>query len=776
MVEHLGAIRIAATSEGMDQATSYFNTNCHGCLTASDGYTALYATNADVDRINAENLKKLDAPLIDFHSKDAVSGDRDAFHTVTGAHWVSDEDACGGPDGEATTPHAEQKEWEAELKGNTFFQDCLAVGEWKSRRGGEDTRISLDLKTGALVMLLRNIDTKGKLVNGSQGKIVDWVNAAEHLEGIEFRVALEKVEGSLSEVELAKLVRQAENLTAFVQKNSHIEELKLPVVRFDKCGGRPEIIHVVEPERFEATVPALGLCYRVQLPLKLGWAITVHKSQGMTLDRAKMNLDKCQADGQVYVALSRAKTMAGLRLEQPLKLGQIHSADVVREFYSRCREGLPIIGPAQRAGGKTIHHWSTEPDKSAEDLVKVNWPPGSSRWESCKAPLSGCLVKIEEPPAGCNRSFQGKTFVITGEFRNTTREEVKNVCIKHGGKVTQNVSRVTTHLIHGEKLMTGEAVDTSKKYKKAKEVKTVVILDEDRWRHMVLTSKDPQALMTSFFSMKRLHLTPIPISPVSGRTFATSNFKHAYERAEAPEGAMDLGGALHSLIQGFCRKNSIDWQGHGLPFLKNLQREAKQNLDDPIAEMTQRMWTSFLELQDTEFCHILNATVRTDDADLCDETAVVSRGINTLCVTAGREGGQAARHPPDNVCYRGSGFDDAYRSFFVVGRSFRQPAYLATSFTQAKADFFLQRSPLPSKVRWLVRIDPVRKCVHVNLVRKRVPNLPDEQEYLFAPYSAFTVTSVTWTEGTVQDPHVIELLAAVDNKEEPEDLPLAPWS
>ena len=185
---------------------------------------------------------------------------------------------------------------------------------------------------------------------------------------------------------------------------------------------------------------------------------------------------------------------------------------------------------------------------------------------------------------------------------------------------------------------------------------------------------------------------------------------------------------------------------------------------------------SFLELQDTEFCHILNATVRTDDADLCDETAVVSRGINTLCVTAGREGGQAARHPPDNVCYRGSGFDDAYRSFFVVGRSFRQPAYLATSFTQAKADFFLQRSPLPSKVRWLVRIDPVRKCVHVNLVRKRVPNLPDEQEYLFAPYSAFTVTSVTWTEGTVQDPHVIELLAAVDNKEEPEDLPLAPWS
>ena len=49
-------------------------------------------------------------------------------------------------------------------------------------------------------------------------------------------------------------------------------------------------------------------------------------------------------------------------------------------------------------------------------------------------------------------------------------------------------------------------------------------------------------------------------------------------------------------------------------------------------------------------------------------------------------------------------------------------------------------------------------------------------QYLFAPYSAFTVVSATWNLGTSLDPHVIELEAAVDNKEEPEDLPLAPWS
>jgi hypothetical protein len=79
-------------------------------------------------------------------------------------------------------------------------------------------------------------------------------------------------------------------------------------------------------------------------------------------------------------------------------------------------------------------------------------------------------------------------------------------------------------------------------------------------------------------------------------------------------------------------------------------------------------------------------------------------------------------------------------------------------------------------VMWRVRIDPVRRCMHVNLVTRRVPRLPDEQEYLFAPYSAFSVLSVAWNAGTVNDPHIIELLAAVDNQTEPEDLPPAPWS
>ena len=74
----------------------------------------------------------------------------------------------------------------------------------------------------------------------------------------------------------------------------------------------------------------------------------------------------------------------------------------------------------------------------------------------------------------------------------------------------------------------------------------------------------------------------------------------------------------------------------------------------------------------------------------------------------------------------------------------------------------------------MVRIDPVKKCMHVNLVKKS--NVPGEEEYLFTPYSAFTVVQATRREGTAKDPHIIELLASHDNKLASEGLVLAPWS
>jgi ATP-dependent exoDNAse (exonuclease V) alpha subunit len=83
-----------------------------------------------------------------------------------------------------------------------------------------------------------------------------------------------------------------------------------------------------------------------QLPLKLAWAITVHKSQGMTLDRAKIDLSRSFASGQGYVALSRLKTLEGLHLSG-FNPSAFMIAEVVREtdmmFRSRSNQAENAI-------------------------------------------------------------------------------------------------------------------------------------------------------------------------------------------------------------------------------------------------------------------------------------------------------------------------------------------------------------------------------------------------------------------------------------------------
>ena len=64
-------------------------------------------------------------------------------------------------------------------------------------------------------------------------------------------------------------------------------------------------------------------------------------------------------------------------------------------------------------------------------------------------------------------------------------------------------------------------------------------------------------------------------------------------------------------------------------------------------------------------------------------------------------------------------------------------------------------------------------CVLATSFNKHT-HVTNELEYLFSPYSVFLVTRVQWAR-TPDDPHTIELLAAIDNRRESKDLLLAPW-
>jgi ATP-dependent DNA helicase PIF1 len=103
----------------------------------------------------------------------------------------------------------------------------------------------------------------------------------------------------------------------------------LPIVRFHNGVERIMAPHVWQSEN----IPSIGV---TQIPLILSWAITIHKSQGASIDAAEIDIGSSIFEcGQTYVALSRVKSMNGLYLTS-FDISRIQIFNVVKHFY----EGL----------------------------------------------------------------------------------------------------------------------------------------------------------------------------------------------------------------------------------------------------------------------------------------------------------------------------------------------------------------------------------------------------------------------------------------------------
>ncbi len=176
----------------------------------------------------------------------------------------------------------------------------------------------LELKAGMRVILLVNLDLEAGLVNGSQGEIVGWENydagklpksknsltnstRKDHESGS--RLPMPVLSGDYT-------LHREQNIDIFIQKAAQRE---WPVVRFD--NGLERTIYA------DCTVNEVGdrapwsLISRTQIPLFAAWAMSIHKSQGMTLDNVVVDLSRSFEEGQMYVALSRARSLEGLKVE-----------------------------------------------------------------------------------------------------------------------------------------------------------------------------------------------------------------------------------------------------------------------------------------------------------------------------------------------------------------------------------------------------------------------------------------------------------------------------
>lgn len=158
---------------------------------------------------------------------------------------------------------------------------------------------TLTLKVGAQVMFIKNDSSPAKLYyNGKIGKITE----------IDDTKIMVLCKGELSPIEVKE------------EKWENIQ-------------------YVVNNETKEIEQNVIGEF--IQYPLRLAWAITVHKSQGLTFDRAIIDVHAAFAFGHVYVALSRCKSLEGLTLKTPISSQMIKSDSEVVTFCDNARQKQP---------------------------------------------------------------------------------------------------------------------------------------------------------------------------------------------------------------------------------------------------------------------------------------------------------------------------------------------------------------------------------------------------------------------------------------------------
>ncbi|CAL0309731.1 unnamed protein product [Lupinus luteus] len=142
---------------------------------------------------------------------------------------------------------------------------------------------------GARVMLVKNLRTCKGLVNGATGTVVELVKSVD-ADGV-----------------------CPDNL--------------LPIVKFD--SGK---VLWIKPQEWHVMVGNKIVATRKQIPLILAWALSIHKCQGMTLDKAYINLSRAFGCRMVYTSLSRVRSMDGLHLSG-FTASMIRADPKVSDFY-----------------------------------------------------------------------------------------------------------------------------------------------------------------------------------------------------------------------------------------------------------------------------------------------------------------------------------------------------------------------------------------------------------------------------------------------------------
>lgn len=226
----------------------------------------------------------------------------------------------------------------------------------------------LELKVGAQVMLVKNMDEN--LVNGSLGKVKGFMTESM------FDVRMNMADDSGGE-DGGRVKRRIQAFTKEYEE-AQASTREYPIVEFELQDGTSRTVLVV-PEDWKVELPTGEVqANRNQVPLILAWALSIHKAQGQTLERVKVDLQKVFEKGQAYVALSRATSQHGLQVLH-FEKSRVMAHPRVIEFYGQLstidqaetkRQPMSVTAFAQPRANAKAKPMPREAGKMAEFVQK----------------------------------------------------------------------------------------------------------------------------------------------------------------------------------------------------------------------------------------------------------------------------------------------------------------------------------------------------------------------------------------------------------------------
>lgn len=209
----------------------------------------------------------------------------------------------------------------------------------------------ISLKKGAQVMLIKNIDET--LVNGSLGKVIGFMSEGEFDNYTARESEYTTSQGGTFKdgAERGDRIAQAKN--RIMENLLGNTSQRYPVVRFTIPDGTTRDL-LCQRETWKIELPNGEVqASRAQIPLILAWALSIHKAQGQTLERVKVDLGKVFEKGQAYVALSRATSMQGLQVLR-FDARKVMAHDKVRTFYQNLTKVEQIEKKEPKVISKTV--------------------------------------------------------------------------------------------------------------------------------------------------------------------------------------------------------------------------------------------------------------------------------------------------------------------------------------------------------------------------------------------------------------------------------------